>query len=295
MELKYPPLEQGQYENDYLAECLSYRLDKEMGDLKEALVEIDRGKLPVESIRGNTKRILDVLQEISEKKRDNPNFASHYVNNETIHNLLCVGPLIRTEIPLDVLNQLIALGFNVSWSLKHKETCLDIAMRNRHYNAVRLFIKNGTKNVSNFHQNEIPLITRLASQPGVPLDLFDLLATPENLNGYCYLNHLPLHEAVSHGHAATALHLIKLGASMDQKDTDFRLPIEYFTVNCSEQFNNKLFMRLLPLKAHGVNFRLPIERFAENCSKEFNNKLFLRLLPLKAHGVNILTLKVLNF
>ena len=232
-------------------------LKREIKDLKEKLVTIDRDNTQsVDSIAENTKRISDVLRRISDKEIDITN--SRY---NPIFDLLNVEQLTRTEIPLDVLNQLISVGFDVnaaSW-LPHPKACLNISAQNHHYNAARLLIQHGAKCASGtFWYNIEPVITELAYQPDAPLDLFDLLATPQNLNDSSHIGGLPLHQAVDAGHTAIALHLIKLGARVDQRGTSSTLPVATFVKKSlrsnSNELNteNKLFMSLLPSRMHGV-------------------------------------------
>ena len=94
----------------------------------------------------------------------------------------------------------------------------------------------------------------LAAQDKVPLDLFDLLATPENLNNLSPSGRvqLPLHTAASCGHIQAALHLINLGASVDQQDGWSKLPIDHLVENQSYPLTNELLRSLLPQKAHCV-------------------------------------------
>ena len=226
-------------------------LQHEIKDLKQKLVRTGRDKTKsVDSTAENIKRISDVLCRISDKKTDITN--SSY---SPILDLLEVGPLRRTEIhvPLNVLKQLISVGFGVNdaFEVYPYKTCLYIAVENHHYNAARLLIQHGAKSSSSFL---IPPINLLALQPDAPLDLFALLATPQNLNDLRQVS-LPLHKAVSCGHTTIALHLIKLGARVDQKCRD-GLPIEcYFQGSNKNRFNsdNKLFMSLLPPRMHGTD------------------------------------------
>ena len=233
-------------------------LRREIKDLNTTLVRNDRdGTQSMDSIAENIKRILDILSEITKNKLD---IQTEGLYREAIHDLLSVGPLTRTEIPLDVLNQLISVGFEINCTDTNGYMCLDIAAERHHYNAIRLLVKHGARsNIANQDMSRYmqPPVTSLAKQNEVPLDLFDLLATPEDLNNnyYCSASPfllLPLHTAVSHGHIQTALHLIKLGASVDQLDRLCKLPIEYLVEKQSDLLNNELFMSLLPQKAHGV-------------------------------------------
>ena len=106
-------------------------------------------------------------------------------------------------------------------------------------------IKHGAKPFSNEFKEESSVVV-LASQVDAPLDLFDLLCTPENINDCSQSRYLPLHYAAAGGHNATALHLIKLGASVDQQDGLTRLPIGLFLGNINNYLNMELFMALLP-------------------------------------------------
>ena len=193
------------------------------------------------------KRILAILQEISDK-RINIQHCFFF----PIHDLLSVGPLTRTEIPLDVLSKLIYVGFDENCLNDRNKICLDIAIRNQHYNATRLLLKYGAV-IMNDHNisHDLNVINLLASQPNVPLDLFDILATPQNANLCSPCRSLPLHKAVTCGHTATALHLIKLGARVDKTDGWTKLPVEYYLEKCINQFNTDVFRTLLPARCHG--------------------------------------------
>ena len=240
--------------------------------LKVALDAIEKDNTTSLDITQNKKRISDVLMRIS----DTGVPKSHFVNINPIYELISVGPLTKTELPLDILEMLAAAGFGVK-SKDRRKGCLDIAVENHHYNTVKFLDQHGTRKCK---QSTIAL---LASRPNVPLDLFDILVTAENLNGssasgyfhsYRYRSHepdlLPLHVAVSYGHTKTTLHLIKLGARVDKCDSFFSLPVNCFLSNimyssrfaevstgdCAEtpviQFNHKLFMTLLPSCSDGV-------------------------------------------
>ena len=243
-----------------------HRLHREIIHLTEALVRTDKDNaIPVDSITDNIKRISDVLQRISYKKLDVKRFFCN-----PILDLLSVGPLSRTEIPLDVLSQLISLGFDVNSRKSYDETCLDIAVGNKHYNAATLLDRHGAANA--FRK---PLICLLAGQPNVPLDLFDMLATPHNLNPELWS---PLHKATDCGHTSIALHLIKLGASVNHKDTLAKLPIEYYVVNETNRFNNELFVSLLPARDHGVNILTTICEILVNKQQDGNNSYLLEMI-----------------
>ena len=227
-------------------------LRTEIMDLKKTLVRVDKdNKQSMDGITKNIKRISNILKTIPDKRLD---IQTDNLYEEAILDLLSVGPLTRTEIPLDVLNQLISVGFDVNCSDANGYMCLDIAVEKHHYNAIRLLVKHGARSNSDNDRSVIPPVTSLAGQHKVPLDLFDLLATPENLNNLSTSGHksLPLHIAVSLGHIQTALHLIKLGASVDQQDEFLQLPIEHLVDKQSSLLNSELFMSLLPQKGHGV-------------------------------------------
>ena len=266
MDYVLPPLKRKQYEHDHLV----LRLEKEIIDLKEAIMRTDRDPAQsVDSITENITRISDLLQEISNKTRDNQDLLSRCMDRTPIHELLSVGPLTIMKIPQELLKAFITVGFDVNRFNANDQTCLDVAIEKHHYNAVRLLIMNSAKSVSDFDQNRGHPISELAIQSNVPLDLFDLLATPQNLNhDTLFSPFLPLHRAVSAGHTATAFHLIKLGASVDQTDGFLRRPIDYFVNDNTDPFNNELFRSLLPTRGHGVGVLRPICRILDD--KQFN-------------------------
>ena len=221
-------------------------LKREMTDLKETLVRIEEDNShTVYSIRENINRVSNVFQTNVDKK-----LLIQSSSYSPIHDLLSVGPLTRTEIPLDLLDMLILEGWDVNSTVyfySHKVTCLDIAVESRHYNAIRLLVVYHARSNSSNDISVEPPVTSLAAQRNVPLDLLDLLATPENLNNVSNDSFgLPLHTAAHCGHTATALHLIKLGANLDQRDRSSDLPIGCFLQNMKNQCNIHLFRRLLP-------------------------------------------------
>ena len=188
-----------------------------------------------------------MLRTASDKKLN----VQHILYFNPIYDLLRVQPFIRTEIPLDFIGILISVGCDVNVASGFSKSCLDAALENHHYNIVRLLVKHGARCNSDVH----PILLSLAAQPCVPLDLFDLLATPQNLNYCCQYEYLPLHKAVSSCQTETALHLIKLGASVNQNDGWSKLPIEYFVEEKGllTPFDNELFTSMLPSKDYGVN------------------------------------------
>ena len=252
-----------------LEDHLSNRLVKEIADLKDTLVKIDNNGQSVDIVSEIVKRISSILQTFLDRKLhiwDN-------VYKKPLHDLLCVKPLTRTEIPLDLIDIFISAGYDVNTYAQYGRTSLDYAFANCHYNAVRLLVKHGAR-----CNTVISTLFSLASRPNVPLDMFDLLATPQNLNTNCHSSRrLPLHKAVSCGHTATALHLIKLGASVNQQDRWSKLPVEYFVESRKISFTNEFFMRILPSSAHGRDILSPIYKLL---SKEKPDKTCTHLLDM---------------
>ena len=250
-----------------LMEALEKRLEREITNFKTTLVSIDGDKTKsMDSISEYNKRISDVLTEISNNNFDPENFFY----NTAITDVLSVGPLKRTEIPLSILHMLIAAGFGVNnyQFLKH-QACLDLAVENHHYSAVRFLLKHGGWSCNDIIKGRArgylgsdsflkPVIVSLASHPNVPLDLFDVLVTPHSLNDCSQCKYLSLHEAVFKGCTKNAQHLIKLGASVDQQDGFSILPIEYYLEKHTEESKDELFSILLPKRAHGVDTFRPI-------------------------------------
>ena len=228
-------------------------LRREITDIKETLQGIDRDTTkPVDNIQRNANRISYVLQTISDIK-----LRIQCFSYKPIPDLLSVGPLTRTELPLDVLKHLISVGFDINSRSERGKMCMDIAVEKHYYNAIRLLLKRGAKSSWDRNGYVEPVITLLASQPNVPLDLFDMLAKTQSLNDCSHYRYLPLHKAVACGHIVTALHLIKLGANVDQQDGKSKLPIEYY-MESSYDLSDELFMSLLPKKGFGVHFLRPM-------------------------------------
>ena len=123
-------------------------------------------------------------------------------------------------------------------------TCLHLAIKNHHYNAVRWLVKHGAdldqcmvdvprfNTITDFcfdneQYNGTTPIAMLVAQKDAPLDLFDVLKTHENVNGSPQRNTaLSLHVAAKHGHISIALHLIELGASVNQSNGRGDLPYD---------------------------------------------------------------------
>ena len=230
------------------------RVITEIVGLKEALIRTDMDETQsLDDITEYSKRISDVLQTISDHTLDVQNFSKQY--KSPILELLSAGPLIRTEVPINTLVKLISVGYHVNECSSHYGTCLDVAVKNQHYNAIKLLLQHGAKSYDDFVQ---PPIVVLAAQSNAPFDLFDLLATPGNLNDSSQCYYLPLHKAVCCGNTKIALHLIKLGASVNQRDGLKRLPVDYIMKLCTDQFNSELFFALLPSRGHGEDILKPI-------------------------------------
>ena len=154
------------------------KLEREITNFKTALVSIDGDETQsMDSISENIKKISNILTEISNIKFGTAN----YFYNTPTNDVLSVGPLKRTEIPLSILQLLIAAGFGVNnyQFLKH-QTCLDLAVENHHYNAARFLLKHGSRSYTDITikrrihsylgQNGFlkPIIVSLASHPNVP-------------------------------------------------------------------------------------------------------------------------------
>ena len=65
-----------------------------------------------------------------------------------IHRLLSIRPLHRIEIPVDILDLLVASGFDVNKyyednASEERKTCLHLAVENHHYSAVRWLVQHG--------------------------------------------------------------------------------------------------------------------------------------------------------
>ena len=177
-------------------------------------------------------------------------------------DIYCPYPLCRLldkeefcpkEIPLSILELLVTAGFHVNGT-SGGEASLHTAIASGHYNAVRWLVEHGAD--CNAVYNKTTPIARLAPFPNVPLDLFDLLKTPKNLNEGRD-KRSPLHGAVQCNRVSSALRLISLGAEVDKIDGVYDcLPIMCY-IN-KYQYNNKL-------------------RYMEDI--EFHEELFIKLLP----------------
>ena len=175
-------------------------------------------------------------------------------NCNPIHWLLSVKPLSRVEIPLDIL-EMLTFGFDIneiSWRDIDGFPCITVAIRNRHYAAVRWLVEHGTNCVEkdiilgdgDFDMEGCTPIAWLASYSNVPLDLFDILKTSDNLNSE-YCEYLPLHTALSHGHTESALHLIILGANVMHIGSFQRLPVQYYIETYTKSYHAELFTSMM--------------------------------------------------
>ena len=223
----------------------------------------------MDSVTANIKQVLDVLQLISAEELD----TCHFFYKTSINEVLSVGPLHRTQIPLIVIEMLISAGFSVNIYNFNYKPCLDIAVENHHYNAIKILVKHGAKNYCDcsdevyysethfpLNRNLNPPIVSLVRHPDARLDVFDVLATPQSLHDCSHCKYLPLHEAASHGRTDLFQHLIKLGASVDQLDGFLKLPVMHLLERNTGQFNDKLFRVLLPKRARGKSILASIYR-----------------------------------
>ena len=161
---------------------------------------------------------------------------------------------------------MITAGFSVNeWDVtygySHSASCLYRAIRHQQYNVVRLLANHTTSCeycdccVFPYVVETEPAIVLLALDPNAPLDLFDLLATPDDLSE-------ALFTALASRALPIALHLIKLGANVNMVDEGDSLPIEYFVGRFMEKspntFKAEHFRCLLPSRAKSENILRPI-------------------------------------
>ena len=241
-------------------EELRSRLHKEIAALKVTLVEVDKDNTKsVDIINKHSRNVSDVLQTIIDKKQDDRQLLCHQNTTnvgfpDPIHDLLSVRPLTRVEIPLDVIRMMITAGFSVNYSNSNSDTCLYLAIECHHYNVVRLLLNHSAccrrvklgLNHKYVFDDRHPIVL-LALHQNAPLDLFDMLATPNNLSE-------ALCTALSARRTETVLHLITLGARVDTPHSDSHLPIDHFVAQYTEYknaFNAELFKCLLPSRTKG--------------------------------------------
>ena len=279
---------------------LGSRLHEEIAVLKETLVEVDKDNTKsVDIINKQSRNVSDVLQTIIDKTQDDRQQVCYRSAADVqflnpIHDLLSVGHLTRTEIPLDVITLMITAGFSVNdigdaTTGEHTNyrgaTCLYRAIEYHQYNVVKLLVNYAECDYSKHHDKR-PQIELLASHPNPPLDLFDMLATSHNLSE-------ALCVAVWAHRTETALHLIKLGARVNVADKKSKLPIDYFVASYTDTFNAELFMSLLPSRTKGEN----IIRFICGLLKNAEHDNVLQMLQQLIQRLNFASsLKVfINF
>ena len=211
-------------------------LKAEIVSLLDTLIALDKNETAPKHCISDHARRISSLMPIESHNRCFP-----------IHQLLSVGPFKNAEIPLDVLETL-ASHFDVNEQDDSRMTCVNIAIENEHYNAIRYLAKHYDLD-KNFHKNPIVCLVRKSN---APLDIIDLLQTDQTLNNNPSSIYLPLHLALICRHYECALYLIQLGANVDKRD-DFvlpangQLPIEcYVKLNPIRQFPAELFEKLVP-------------------------------------------------
>ena len=230
---------------------LTQELEGAITELKRTLITIDEDPTQsIDCIGKNIKRISDVLQQA---KDNNLTAWQIYDGHFPLCDLLRVGPLTRIEIPLDVVNMFIS---DIDLSSDEGEGFVggcyfDLAIELRHYNVIRLLITRGVKILS----KDVSDLIQQENLP--PLDIFDMLLPPHIINDSRKHTPLPLHLAAYFGRTEIALHLIKLGANVDQLQClEEKLPIECLLIGPAVFNDIELFMALLPSKPLGVdNFK----------------------------------------
>ena len=205
--------------------------------------------------------------------------------SKQIHRVLSIYPLGKIEIPLDVLELFVSSGFDVNeYNDKSKNeygdersmTCLQVAIKNHHYNAVRWLVQHGADldqcgKDEQYAYEAITPIAMLAAQKDAPLDLFDILKTPESVNGNPERKiALPLHVAAFHGYINIALRLIELGASVHQEDVNENLPLHVACLRALSEFAQR------GNRPRALSLTAPV---FHNCSK--------LILSLIDHGASV--------
>ena len=219
------------------------RLEEEIASLKSTLLALDQGEKPVDTVKEHKTRITSIL---------NSPDAAVFANDSyyPIHELLSVPPLTTVIIPLDILGLLLH-KYDVNEHNGSGMTCLNLAVENTHFNAVRFLIEKDadsrlkSPNPDASQYRPISAIALLASKPHVPLDLFTLLATEETLNGVGMF-YFPLHIALQNNNIASARHLIQLGSNTNIRDGCGIMPIEYYERTVSHEYHKDLFCSLIP-------------------------------------------------
>ena len=259
---------------------LRSKLHHEIAALKATLAKVDSDNTTksVDIINKHTGIIINVLQIFIDNKLDTKRHLSQYPN--PIHDLLAVGQLCWTEIPLDVIEMMITAGFSVN-EYDERATCLYRAIEHQQFSIVRLLIDHNAScryRYKNEKSIEKPPIVLLASHTSAPLDLLDLFATgatPHNLSK-------ALFKALSTTSIQTAQHIIKLGASVDTPNKAGRLPIDEFVYEnlwaySDNTDNAELVMCLLPPRTKGEKIlRLIVQILGK--TKHEDNAVVLQML-----------------
>ena len=232
----------------------------EIDKLKQTLCEldVDDSNFPMR-IEEHAKKLQDLMPQnpenisrfvrtVSMREYDDSGF---WCPPDTTFDIFTHYPLCRLlsketfhpkEIPLRILELLVTAGLDVN-HISDGQTSLHFAIDSGHYNAVRWLVEHGAD--CNAMRGDTTPISLLASCPNVPLDLFDLLKTPENLNDGTDKS-LPLHEALRRGRINSALYLISLGAEVNTIDSYKGLPIQFYINRWQDEFHEELFLKLLP-------------------------------------------------
>ena len=238
MDTSCNPAATGDQTGTKVEQSKSRALINEIKSLVDTLFDLD----------DNDTKSRDIIAEHTERIRNvippNPAYIRY---PKPIHCLLSIQPLRRIEIPLEVLKLLLSSGFNVNVYYNsiggdinaERMTCLHLAIKNKHYSSVSLLVKHGVdcdkESYDPAHaltEHGITPIAMLARYKDAPLDLFDILKTPQNLNGNsCEKKVLPLHVAAECGHTDIVLHLMKLGASLNKKDRHGDVPLHLAVEN----------------------------------------------------------------
>ena len=200
----------------------------EISKLKETLLKLDTDDTdPTDYFVAHLQRIQGSIASVP---------VLQYV--APIHQLLRVGPLKRIAIPLDILALLTSAGFNVNFQ-RHRATCLDLGIAYNHFKAAKWLVEHDAN-----YESISTIYSMLERKPNVPLDLFDLLMTPENLNRKVYCP--PLHQALQDHHTDYALQLMQLGAKIDLNNQRFNIPLDYYFDTYQDHFHEELFLKLIP-------------------------------------------------
>ena len=295
--------EQSEAEESRRSEMWTPLID-EIKSLVDALHDLDNDET----------KSLDIISEHSKRIKDAmPSEPLDIWYPKPIHRLLSIHPLKRIEIPLKILELLVSSGFNVNEHYEdstndEENTCLLLAVENHHYNAVRWLVQHNAdrdtckmrakrkalpkvpsssdsdSDLECFFDNDyddITPIAMLAAQKDAPLDIFNTLKTSENMNGNPERKSvLPLHVAIEHGHVSSALHLIELGASVNQKDCEGNLPLQVAVANGHTELAQSLIKHGSSVSQGGMEGDLPLHLALSNDNTEL-------ALFLMSHGASV--------